>query len=113
MMLLALFILVTYILMMQMIKGDIGQTEHLYVLMVFAFILFRLATNEDTVKAVVYSIESVIGWNKSNKSIQIEPLLHKVCDWMIADYKSSNCRRWIKRSKVYAHRIFFFFNVKS
>lgn len=112
-MLLAQFILVTYILVMQMIKDDIGQVEHLYVLLMFAIILFTLATHEDKVKGIVYSIEHKVGWNQSNKSIEVEPILQKTCDWMIADYKSSNCRRWVRRCKVYVQRIFFFFNVKS
>lgn len=86
--------------------------EHLYVLFVFGTILFTLATKENMVQTLVTTVEKHIGWNQSSKSIELEPLLQKICDWMIADYKSSNCRRWVKKSKVYVQRIFFFFNVK-
>lgn len=111
-MLLALFILITYIILMQMIKDDIGQVEHLYVLMLFALILFTLATKEGFIQTLVRRVEEKVGWNNCNKSTEIEPYLRKVSEWLIADYRSSNCRRWVKRLNVYAKRIFFFFNVK-
>ncbi len=106
-MILALYILVTYVLMMQMLKDDIYPLEHLCVLIIFSGILFLLATKENKVIQFIAHIESIIGWPHNHVDIgnlvtAVEPLVK----WLIADYKSSNCRKWIKRVRTYSRRIF-------
>lgn len=106
-MILALYILVTYVLMMQMLKDDIYPLEHLCVLIVFSTILFLLATKESKVIQFIAHIENVIGWHHSHIEIgTLVTLMEPLVKWLIADYKSSNCRKWIKRARTYSRRIF-------
>jgi len=89
-----------------MIKNDIVPLEHLYVLTAFTVIVCVLVSREDTVKYYIKNLETNIGWNDNNNALKFEPYVQRIAEWLIADYKASKCRRWIRKLKVNTRRIF-------
>lgn len=100
---------------MYFLKYDIDQFEHLMILLVFVGIIMILSGQEEIIIMFQKYIDDYLGLSileKSNnhhdinvsnqKSLlllnhnEIKRLIQVVKEWIIQDYKSSQCRKWIK-----------------
>ena len=89
-----------------MIKNDIVPWEHLYVLVIFTLIVCVITSREEVVKRHIHALEASIGWNTNNNALKFEPYIQRIAQWLIADYKASKCRRWVRKLRVNTRRIF-------
>jgi hypothetical protein len=116
-MILTLFVISVYVTYMQILKHDIEQLDHLLILVLFLAILLILATCEEHIIKIQKLIDNKIGWGVSQEEDNNPSLNINVCDyitcywptikgWIEEDYKSSQCRKWIKWINKNARRIF-------
>lgn len=91
---------------MYFIKHDINQFEHLITLLIFVVIVIILSRNEEHICMIQKYIDNFLGlWkldeNNNNESVSIfnhndiKQLSQVVKEWIINDYKSSQCRKWV------------------
>lgn len=92
---------------MYFLKSDINQFEHLIVLLSFITIIFIVSEKEASITAFQKYIDYCIGFDDINTNnvtfhLQIpaykdlKRVLETIIQWIIKDYKSSQCRKWIK-----------------
>lgn len=97
---------------MHFLKSDINQFEHLIILLIFVGILIILSGYEEKIVVFQKYIDNYFGFcslDKHNKNYSISTqtlliskqndikrLLDVIKKWIIEDYKSSQCRKWIK-----------------
>lgn len=94
---------------MYFLKSDINQFEHLITLLVFVGILMMLSGHEEKIIMSQKYIDNYLGLqqNKNNENTcnqtsllfnhnSIKDILTTSKEWIIKDYKSSQCRKWIK-----------------
>jgi hypothetical protein len=92
---------------MYFLKSDINQFEHLITLFIFVGILIILSGHEANIIVLQTNIDNVLGFcstdiSKTNthqtsyNNDTIKHLLQVIKRWIIEDYKSSQCRKWIK-----------------
>lgn len=122
-MLLILFIVVLYVYLMFIIKNDINQLEHLIILLMFTAIVFTITGHEQLILCLQHRIDKCL-WNQGlqvslttdclykinkcniDKKMCIDALL-AIQQWIIEDYKSSQCRKWIRWLMNNKHKIIF------
>lgn len=91
---------------MYFIKSEINQVEHLITLSVFVGIFILLSGHEVKVITLQEHIDKYLGFCVIDKTdvshkaiytnINLRQALQGVIQWIIEDYKSSQCRKWIK-----------------
>lgn len=100
---------------MYFLKSDINQFEHLITLLIFVGIFMVLSGNEGQISIFQKYIDNYLGFcsldkNNDNHNIsnitslslpfynqtEIVHILEVIKEWIIKDYKSSQCRKWIK-----------------
>lgn len=100
---------------MYFLKSDINQFEHLITLLIFVGIFMILSGHEEKINIFQKHIDNYFGFcsldkNNDNQNISnitslslpfynhtaIKHKLEVIKEWIIKDYKSSQCRRWIK-----------------
>jgi hypothetical protein len=94
---------------MYFVKSDISQFEHLTVLLLFTGIVMFISGNEAMIIKAQQHIDKYFGFYAQDKSqyesqdklcnnnmSQIKYIITIVKEWLIKDYKSSQCRKWIK-----------------
>ena len=92
---------------MYFLKSDINQFEHLLTLLIFVCILIILSGHEANVILLQKQIDNYLGYctnnnieNICNATIfninYIKNISQVMKQWIIKDYKSSQCRKWIK-----------------
>jgi hypothetical protein len=93
---------------MLVVKSDISQFEHLIILLLFTGVIL-LSGNEKLIITTQQHIDRCLGFydvsqsqneshsnSDSDKLNQIKCILNIVKNWLIKDYKSSQCRKWVK-----------------
>lgn len=89
---------------MLVVKSDISQFEHLIILLLFTGVLL-LSGNEKLIITTQQNIDKCLGFydvsqsqneSHSDKINQIKCIINIVKNWLIKDYKSSQCRKWVK-----------------
>jgi hypothetical protein len=106
---------------MQSIKHDINQVEHLIILLMFAGLVFTLSGHEDFFISLQNNIDNYIGWNdaiimdNNNGVVDDTSIIRheyfyniviRIKEWIIEDYKSSQCRKWINTTNNKVRNIF-------
>jgi hypothetical protein len=95
---------------MYFLKSDINQFEHLITLLLFIGILLMISGHEANIVIFKNYIDNYLGFSsldKKNTNIlnlnltsfnydDIKYVLEFITEWIIKDYKSSQCRKWIK-----------------
>jgi hypothetical protein len=104
-MILIVFIIVIYVYLMYFLKSDINQFEHLITLLLFVGILIILSGHEANIILLQKHIDNYLGLSSLGKKNIYEPIFYSdnmkksltcIQHWIIQDYKSSQCRKWIK-----------------
>lgn len=100
--------MVIYVYLMYFIKSEINQVEHLITLSVFVGIFILLSGHEVKVITLQKHIDKYLGFCVIDKTDQVvsqkviyindnlRQALQGIIQWIIEDYKSSQCRKWIK-----------------
>jgi hypothetical protein len=95
---------------MYFLKSDINQFEHLITLLIFIGILLMISGHEANIVIFKNYIDNYLGFSSlDNKNTNIlnlnltsfnyddiKHVLEFIIEWIIKDYESSQCRKWIK-----------------
>lgn len=101
-MILLIFIIMIYVYLMYIVKGDISQLEHLVILLMFTGMVI-ISANEAITSKIQKYIDRCLGLdlkldedNCQTDIKQMQYMIQRIKDWIIKDYKSSQCRKWIR-----------------
>lgn len=106
-MLLAIYIIVTYILFMCLFRADINQCEHLVVVGLFCVLLVALTTLESKIINMQQVIDSVLFTDTHHTNPLLIGCLSTFWTWIKKDYESSQLRRGIRRTKRHVRDKYF------
>lgn len=118
-MLLPLFVIALYVCVMCLMRNELSQADHLFVVTFFAGVILTLASAETQpyIRMIQYRIDDTLGFSPNGCQLQttnydenwqhmFKDVFRMVTNWVKEDYKSSQLRRVVRRSRRYIHNKF-------